>query len=1159
MCSSQGMWADNRVAPTIPASETPISGNNYFIYNVETGLFLDNTNSVGETALTIRVDIKNNGDYLFKIISKDYYIGTLSNAGDLAHKWAETIEAYWTIAECENGYSIQCSPLNTNCYKENQFWGVVEESTTIKSNCSSDGQTHWLFIPANDSGNQFVAEMKLYRALSALDVCAFPHSITEQFERIYADRSNQTPKILSATAIQVRNATGMSIGYQAPWWNEYPVMFYTADGSYGQSVYDTWVLPDNQNTKDPYFYRRVNEKSSSSISATIAVDEPSTLIYSLYNRSDEIDVEVYVDDILARALHNGQVGDCQPTDITNSRFSETLTPGVHTITWIYRNKSQYSHYIYLKKVGVMKTPNITVSLLEPGSLGTEVLYNTDFIKNVRSLKVIGKMNNEDWAKIKMMSRLINLDLSEAEFIEIPENQFRLASNDTTMQFMRTLSLPEGLQKINKQAFYYSFIEHVNLPSTLKSVGNNAFSYSRIQELIMPDDFTEWGGDDDHPFQNMRWLKKAVLPKNLTYIPRYSMSGNYFISDLVLPEKVTSIGNGAFYQNRDANPVLPEGLTSIGESAFYDCSNRFNPILPNSLTSIGESAFRNCYSMGDTLRIPENVSSMGANAFQDCRGLRYVEISSNINNLNDYVFYNSPNIQTIKLDSPTVMKHTSGFPVSDISRITLQVPHYLVNNYKLDDYWYNATAIEPFDYSSMANISLRDNLTLNHERFGGQPSIWMEKNTYLKVNGDKEQKFKDLSIECDYPNKQYSQILSNCDQLTGYGENIVRYHTYARNWYFISLPFDLRISDIYNNNDAQYAIRYYDGKSRASNGKSGNWKDYTSTDVIPAGTGFIFQTNIEAWSYFPALDNENKFINTIGVTEFTKTLDVNASGTPSNKGWNLVGNPYQCYYNNHCLNFTAPITIWNANYMTYTAYSITDDDYAIRPNEAFFVQCPNEEYNTIGFPLQGRQLTADIESQNAVKAWMPKAINRQVVNLSISNGNMQDQTRVVLNEEASMTYEVNCDASKFMSLNSTVPQLYTIDNNGTQYAINERPIRDGMVGLGFYAGETGDYTISVSRCDAEQVFITDYLTSETTDITGSTYTFSSKAGIYDTRLALNFVTNDATPINDVEKVDNIGKREVYSVDGKLIGTNTNNLGAGVYVIRQNKKVNKVVIH
>lgn len=532
----------------------------------------------------------------------------------------------------------------------------------------------------------------------------------------------------------------------------------------------------------------------------------------------------------------------------------------------------------------------------------------------------------------------------------------------------------------------------------------------------------------------------------------------------------------------------------------------------------------------------------------------VELGINQYWLANGVFQDCGKLTTVKLKSPTVIAISSEYPLSNITAVTLQVPHYLVNEYKLHSYWYNAAAIEPFDYSTIDYIPLHGNLTLNHERFGGQPSISLYNPNYLKINGDDVQVFTNIVVRTDV--NSYGQFFNNCDKVAATGDNSVFYKSDAKKWYFISLPFDMDVSRItFDRSDVQYAIRYYDGAGRAANGKSGNWKNVDRTGIIPAGTGFIYQTNIDAWAYFFAADTENKY-GTLRTTEFNKTLAVNASETASNKGWNLVGNPYQCYYNSRCLNFTAPITVWNGS--TYAAFSLTDDDYAIRPNEAFFVQCPNEEYNTISFPLQGRQLTSVIESQNAVKALAPEKRTRQVVNLTVSDGEWEDQTRVVLNEKASMAYETSCDASKFISMDGSVPQLYTIDEEGTWYAINERPMGEGMIALGFYAGLDGVYTISVTRCDAERVFITDNQTGETTEITNSAYTFSAQAGTDNTRFTLTFVANTPTAIQTIDQAGNSPKADVYSVDGKFLGNDASRLGAGVYVIRHGKKVNKVIV-
>ena len=1145
ICSVQSAWAE-RVAPTFPEAQTLESGKTYYLYNVGSGRFIYRDDSDERCSTTTRsaVFITDLGDgtYTIQYSSNNYYFCAydhrMQNYGN-----PSTNERRFRITATEGGYYIQ---RNYN-YDETQYLVDDPNCYYVRTDHSS-GNIVWQLLKVDET-DRYCAKKALYDALEAS--VGYEFAIAD-YEAIYENEAS-TNEELNAAATALNKSLGMSKGYQTPWWNDRPILFYTADGSFGQSYYDIWALHDNSYTTGTYFERYISKSGQSSISATVFVEEPSTLVYSTDGGVGG--VTVFLDGVQVRSLPNAQFN-VYPSSKTYARFFEELEPGLHTITWTYKNGDSYGNYFYLYDVGVMSNQQISVNLLEPGSLGTEVLYNTDHIKNVRRLKVKGAMNSDDWGRIKMMSTLLELDLSEAQFTEIPANQFKVSYNDTTMNFLHKVVLPEGLKTIGDQAFYESFVEDINLPSTMKRVGKEAFYRSHVKELIMPDDMTDFYGGDEYGFcfSYMHWLKKLVMPKNLTKIPRYTFYQGYYITEAVMPEKLQNVGEYAFYDCPRMKATLPEGLKTIERYAFYDCDSLRLP-LPETLTTIGEYAFQ--YNDGfKSLVIPQNVTSIGNYAFQNCSKLETAELSVNQYSLAAGVLQGCSKLKTVKLNSPTVTTINSNYyPLSDISNVTLQVPHYLVNEYKLDSYWYNAKAIEPFDYSTIDYIPIHGNLTLNHERFGGKPSIRVHPNCYLKINGDLAQQFENIDVLTDRNN--FGQILNNCDKTTAYGRNMMCYATYAEEWYFISLPFDLDISRITHNIEGvQYAIRYYDGAGRAANGKSGNWKNVDRTSIIPAGTGFIYQSNVTAYTNFKAAETENKY-GTLRTTEFNKTLEVNASETASNRGWNLVGNPYQCYYNSHCLNFTAPITVWNGS--TYTAYSLTDDDYAIRPNEAFFVQCPNEEYNTIGFPLQGRQLTSVIESQNAARMYGPEINTRQVVNLTVSDGEWDDQTRVVLNEKASMAYETACDASKFISMDGSVPQIYTIGEEDTWYAINERPLGEGTVALGFYAGHDGDYTISLTRCDAEQVFIIDNLTGMTVDITGGTYTFSANAGTDNTRFMLSFVSNETTGIKDVDNnAALIPQTEVYSLEGKFMGTDASQLGSGVYMVRQGKKVSKVVV-
>ncbi len=1144
MCSLTA-WAAERETPTMPAGVTPESGQTYYMFNTDAELFLSNYNAINVAGTAVQITITEGRGTQFKIGSN--YMSAWSNGNMDWNTNSNTSYTYWTIAEASDGMSlIQCSSYNSSYYNETEYLGITSEST-LKHNCSLEDNVHWKFFTTEDA-LRYRAELRLYKALNTIEAYGKEWYI-ENYKTLYADRANQTVEDLWAAAIALEKSTGMSAGYQAPWWNERPILFYTADGDFGQSETYTWRLPnysDNAYRTGTYFTRYLrNSGQTSSISATVLIEEPSTLIYSLSDNPPSLDV--YVDDELVRHLGDEQCNHYL-SDRTYTRFFEELSPGLHKITWTV-TALEWRGYadVSLRNVGVMSSPLITVNLLEPGSLGTEVLYNTDHIKNVRRLKVKGAMNSNDWAKIKMMSTLLELDLSEAQITEIPEQQFRVYYDyDSTMNYLHKVALPEGLTKINSEAFFNSFVEEVNFPSTLQSIGFQAFYMSHILEAILPDNLTEMG---EYVFRYAYWLKKVHFGKNLIKIPYYAFDCCYYLSDVVLPEKLETVDTFGFHECHSLQTTLPTGLKTVGSRAFEGCW-KFYPRLPEGLTTIRNAAFNTCNAM-DSLIVPSSVTTIEEYAFCNCQNLKYAELSVSQYNIPKAIFDNTPKLEVIKLNSATVVSPTINngvYPHQNISKLTLKVPHYLVNDYKLHSYWYNAKAIEPFDYSTVDYIPLHGNLTLNHERFGGCPSITIYAN-YLKINGESEQTFNNIWIN------YRGQLLNNCENITAIGDNKISYWTDAKKWYFISLPFDMDMSRITPDNGVQYAIRYYDGAGRAVNGKSGNWKNVDRTSIIPAGTGFIYQTNINSYTEFFAAETENKY-GTLRTTEFNKTLEVNASETASNKGWNLVGNPYQCYYNNHCLNFTAPITVWNGS--TYVAYSLTDDDYAIRPNEAFFVQCPNEEYTTIGFPLQGRQLTSVIESQNAVKEWAPQAKTRQVVNITVAGGETEDMTRVVLNEEASMAYETSCDASKFMSMDSSVPQIYTLDAEGTQYAINERPFAEGFVSLGFYAGTEGSYTISSSRCDAEKVFITDNLTGTTTDITDGAYCFTAKAGTDNTRFTLSFVASDATAIKEIDKDAIVGKVDVYSVEGKFLGNDASRLGAGIYIVRQGKNTSKVIV-
>ena len=124
----------------------------------------------------------------------------------------------------------------------------------------------------------------------------------------------------------------------------------------------------------------------------------------------------------------------------------------------------------------------------------------------------------------------------------------------------------------------------------------------------------------------------VIPNSVTSIGEgtfYECSG---LTSVVIPNSVTSIGNSVFYGCSGLTSVsIGNSVTSIGNSAFAYCSGLTSVEIPNSVKSIGEDAFWKCYSL-TSVEIPNSVTSIGRYAFEDCSGLTSVSIGNSVTSI-----------------------------------------------------------------------------------------------------------------------------------------------------------------------------------------------------------------------------------------------------------------------------------------------------------------------------------------------------------------------------------------------------------------------------------------------------------------------------------------------------------------------------------------------
>ena len=402
------------------------------------------------------------------------------------------------------------------------------------------------------------------------------------------------------------------------------------------------------------------------------------------------------------------------------------------------------------------------------------------------------------------------------------------------------------------------------------------------------------------------------------------------------------------------------------------------------------------------------------------------------------------------------------------------------------------------------------------------------------------------------------------------ENVtLNLYNFRGRWQFVTFPFDVKVSDIVpESENTSWVIRGHSGAMRAAGKNDSVWVNLKADDVLEAGKGYIMHcynpnndvdytaSELVKFRISPLTTTVNRQL-LFASDNRTLSLEENLSEFEHNRSWNLIGNPYPSFYDTRFMEFDAPFMVWNSYTQNYYAYNPADDAYILSPGEALFVQRPVDQKD-ITFLKDGRQINQYartlIDETTQARARGKEGVQRSVFNLTLSGENTSDRTRVVLNDEASMTYEMNKDAAKFASTVPTVAQIYSW-NGESRYAINERPTGSGIVNLGVHCGTKGTYTIALANAVDGQVILEDKLMNISTEITADKgYSFEAEAGDDDSRFVLHITRgigggDDTTGINGIT-TETGEKQEVYSLDGIKM----NVAKKGVY-IQNGKKIIK----
>ena len=838
-----------------------------------------------------------------------------------------------------------------------------------------------------------------------------------------------------------------------------------------------------------------------------------------------------------------------------SNLEKVLVPE-ETLNSYYGN-SDWRNYVLINAEGTDPL-RITVNMTKAGEFAQLLLQQTDNWYKVNELTVVGDLNTDDLNVFKRMKQLTKLNLSRANITSIP-NQFDGANSYDKYRdgfnLLQELVLPE-LNSIGEYAFSQCYrLTNITMPKVEK-LGFGAFANCGASQITLPEGLTSMA---DYAFYRSN-LESITIPSSITEISNHCFQYCSRLKSINIPSSVTKIGYGSFRESGLTSVNLP-GVKSISDHAFYNCKQLAEITFAEGLQSFDSEPFYGCNALTE-IDLPSTLRSMYSRAFGNCYGIKKVISRAVI--------------------PPTHNNSNSILDGCDKTDVKLYVPAMSIDKYRTESGWKTFYTILPIE-DKTSNIHIYDNATIDDaSQFTTDCNMtlnWIQQNRNgssqyycgaLDYNGSTTLSMHDYKqyhyMGRSNSNNQYSyeahftSLIPNGTMRSDNVQTTLRVYD-TDTWYFISLPYDVKVSDITYTDGTQFAIRKYSGQNRAAQSGS-TWVNLTENDVMQAYEGYILRCNKKNADFtFPAINNTNK--NKVFEKEsVVMPLGEYLSEFEHNRSWNLIGNPYPCYYDTRRMDFTAPITVWNRYNQRYDAYSPVDDSYILHPAQSFFVQRPIDQ-ESITFDKAGRQKNATVQTLPAqVRTRVASSVSRKLYNITLSDGMVEDHTRFVINSNATRTYELDKDASKFIVDDNKAMLVYTVED-GVKYAINERPMDGGIVELGFFAPEDGEFTLVLNSVEDKSIILIDHETGTETSMTGK-YHFTATAGYNDTRFTLMF--GEATGISTIN-VDNgtisvNTPYSVYTIDGRLVGTyeagNTANLAKGIYVINSKDVKRKIVV-
>lgn len=666
------------------------------------------------------------------------------------------------------------------------------------------------------------------------------------------------------------------------------------------------------------------------ISTQTEISVPDSILYSStcyavesigYSRCDFDNAQSVTSLILpATVTYISDIPDCVKVLHVNNYISNFSSDQLSTLDKVlvpeadlssYYSNGYWSNYVLINAEGA-EPLKVTINMTKAGEFAQLLLQQIDDWYKVNELTVVGELNTDDLNVFKRMRQLTKLDLSKAVIADIPD-QFDgtngIYGYRDGFNTLEELSLPE-VNSIGNYAFADCYrLKSVTMPK-VNSMGYGAFSRLGAAKVSLPEGITSIGS---YAFYYSK-LESVVIPSSINKISEYCFAGCSNLKTAVIPASVSVIGSNAFRESGLVSVDLP-GVNEIESEAFYNCKQLSNVKFAEGLSYFDGDPFRGCTALTE-IDLPNTFCYAYYSAFAGCTNIKKFICRAVVPPANGY---------------GTLMEGC------DMTDVKLYVPAMAIDKYRAEDGWKRFYTILPIeDKTSYAYIyddaTINDateftddfNMTIdcsNQNRNGSNKYLYgaLDYNgkSQLSMHNYKQYHYLgsasgsspySYSMSIDSYDSRFTSLISNGAMRADSVQTTMRTY-YSNYWYFISLPYDVKVSDITYDNDAQFVIRKYSGKNRAQM-TGDTWLNLTQDSIMHAYEGYILKCSKDYTSFmFPAINNANKN-KAFEKESVVMPLGEYLSEFEHDRSWNLIGNPYPCYYDTRYMDFTAPITVWN---------------------------------------------------------------------------------------------------------------------------------------------------------------------------------------------------------------------------------------------------------